>query len=95
MCQIMVVLCYLFIQEKQVDLSLKMKEKVSTPEGVPRLFDLIKVRDERMKLAFYAAMGNTLVAKDLDQVAFIFHMQKLCVLNGMCYLWHTFSCIPR
>ncbi|KAJ4707448.1 Structural maintenance of chromosomes protein [Melia azedarach] len=55
------------ILEKQVDLLPKMKENVITPEGVPRLFDLIKVRDERMKLAFYAAMGNTLVAKDLDQ----------------------------
>ncbi|KAH9676512.1 Structural maintenance of chromosomes protein 4 [Citrus sinensis] len=55
------------ILEKQVDLFPKMKEHFSTPENVPRLFDLIKVKDERMKLAFYAAMGNTLVAKDLDQ----------------------------
>ena len=46
----------------------RLKENVSTPEGVPRLFDLIKVQDERMKLAFYEAMRNTLVAKDLDQV---------------------------
>lgn len=45
-----------------------MKQNVSTPEGVPRLFDLVKVRDERMKLAFFAALGNTVVAKDLDQV---------------------------
>ncbi|KAK9109610.1 hypothetical protein Sjap_017670 [Stephania japonica] len=55
------------ILEKQVDHLRKMKEKVSTPEGVPRLFDLIKVQDERMKLAFFAAIGNTVVAKDLDQ----------------------------
>lgn len=40
-----------------------------TPEGVPRLFDLIKVQDEQMKLAFFAALGNTVVAKDLDQVS--------------------------
>lgn len=46
----------------------RLKEKVSTPEGVPRLYDLIKVRDERMKLAFYAALGNTVVAQDIDQV---------------------------
>lgn len=56
------------MQEKQADLSSKMKHNVSTPEGVPRLFDLVKVQDERMKLAFYAALGNTVVAKDLDQV---------------------------
>lgn len=56
-----------------MDLFPKMKEHFSTPENVPRLFDLIKVKDERMKLAFYAAMGNTLVVKDLDQVVFSFH----------------------
>ncbi|KAL3567974.1 hypothetical protein D5086_030625 [Populus alba] len=55
------------ILEKQVDHSSKMKHNVSTPEGVPRLFDLVRVQDERMKLAFYAALGNTVVAKDLDQ----------------------------
>ncbi|BAU01243.1 Structural maintenance of chromosomes protein [Vigna angularis] len=55
------------ILEKQVDLLPTMKKKVSTPDGVPRLFDLVKVQDERMKLAFYAALGNTVVAKDLDQ----------------------------
>ncbi|KAH7861220.1 hypothetical protein Vadar_023285 [Vaccinium darrowii] len=55
------------ILEKQVDHSPRLKEKVSTPEGVPRLYDLIKVQDERMKLAFYAALGNTVVAQDIDQ----------------------------
>ncbi|KAK9989099.1 hypothetical protein SO802_029338 [Lithocarpus litseifolius] len=51
------------ILEKQVEYLPKLKEKVSMPEGVPRLFDLIKVRDERMKFAFFAALGNTVVAK--------------------------------
>ncbi|KAL2586208.1 hypothetical protein AAZV13_13G041200 [Glycine max] len=51
----------------QVDLLPKLKKNVSTPEGVPRLFDLVKVQDERMKLAFFAALRNTVVAKDLDQ----------------------------
>ncbi|KAL7232356.1 hypothetical protein ACSBR2_010388 [Camellia fascicularis] len=55
------------ILEKQVDHLPRMKEKVSTPEGVPRLFDLIKVKDERMKLAFFAAVGNTVVAENIDQ----------------------------
>lgn len=57
-------------QEKQVDLLPNLKKKVQTPEGVPRLFDLVKVQEERMKLAFFAALGNTVVAKDLDQVGF-------------------------
>ncbi|XP_051140467.1 structural maintenance of chromosomes protein 4 [Andrographis paniculata] len=55
------------ILEKQADQGRKMKEKIDTPESVPRLFDLIKVQDEKMKLAFFAALGNTLVAKDIDQ----------------------------
>ena len=46
----------------------KLKEKVHPPEGVPRLFDLVNVADERLKVAFLAALGNTVVAKDLDQV---------------------------
>lgn len=58
----------MFMQEKQASYMSKMKEKVSPPEGVPRLFDLIKVQDERMKLAFFAAMGNTVVANDIEQV---------------------------
>ncbi|KZV54600.1 structural maintenance of chromosomes protein 4 [Dorcoceras hygrometricum] len=55
------------ILEKQVEHMPRLKEKVVTPEGVPRLFDLIKVQDERMKLAFYAALKNTVVAQNIDQ----------------------------
>lgn len=50
------------------------KENVRTPEGVPRLFDLVRVQDQRMKLAFFAALKNTVVAEDLDQVYSDFHM---------------------
>lgn len=59
---------FLLLQEKQTDHLQRLKERVKTPEDVLRLFDLIRVKDERMKLAFYAALGNTVVAKDLDQV---------------------------
>ncbi|PKA51107.1 Structural maintenance of chromosomes protein 4 [Apostasia shenzhenica] len=55
------------ILEKQTNYSQKLQQKVSAPEGVPRLFDLVTVKDDRLKLAFYAALGNTVVAKDLDQ----------------------------
>ncbi|GFS60645.1 structural maintenance of chromosomes protein 4 [Nephila pilipes] len=44
-----------------------VKEKISTPESVPRLFDLITVKDKNVLPAFYFALGNTLVANDLDQ----------------------------
>lgn len=45
-----------------------MNEKLQMPEGVPRLFDLVTVKNERFKLAFFAALGNTVVANNLDQV---------------------------
>ncbi|XP_064614893.1 structural maintenance of chromosomes protein 4-like [Liolophura sinensis] len=43
------------------------KRKIQTPEGVPRLFDLVKVRDENIRMAFYFALRDTLVANDLEQ----------------------------
>ncbi|KAG8044397.1 hypothetical protein GUJ93_ZPchr0054g2852 [Zizania palustris] len=55
------------ILEKQAHHLRKLQERVKTPEGVPRLFDLVQVKDEKLKLAFFATLGNTVVAKDLDQ----------------------------
>ncbi|XP_074578322.1 structural maintenance of chromosomes protein 4 isoform X2 [Curcuma longa] len=57
------------ILERQLDQLRKLKDKVKTPEGVPRLFDLVAVKDEKLKLAFFATLGNTVVAKDLDQAS--------------------------
>ncbi|KAJ1819544.1 Structural maintenance of chromosomes protein 4 [Coemansia sp. RSA 2599] len=37
------------------------------PEGVPRLFDLVKPSDPKFLPAFYHAMGDTLVARDMEQ----------------------------
>lgn len=37
------------------------------PENAPRLFDLIRISDERVRPAFYYGVRDTLVAKDLDQ----------------------------
>jgi structural maintenance of chromosome 4 len=42
-------------------------EKITTPENVPRLFDLIKPKEPRFAPAFYKGVGNTLVADNLDQ----------------------------
>ncbi|XP_053673765.1 structural maintenance of chromosomes protein 4 [Anopheles nili] len=41
--------------------------KIQTPENVARLFDLIRVEDERVLPAFYFALRDTLVAENLDQ----------------------------
>ncbi|XP_062706860.1 structural maintenance of chromosomes protein 4 [Aedes albopictus] len=41
--------------------------QIQTPENVHRLFDLIRVEDERVLPAFYFALRDTLVAENLDQ----------------------------
>ncbi|XP_043558007.1 structural maintenance of chromosomes protein 4 isoform X3 [Chiloscyllium plagiosum] len=41
--------------------------KIQTPEKVPRLFDMVKISDEAIRPAFYFALRDTLVAKDLEQ----------------------------
>ncbi|KAL4220505.1 Structural maintenance of chromosomes protein 4 [Mactra antiquata] len=40
---------------------------IKTPENVHRLFDLVDVKDAKIKPAFYFALRDTLVANDLDQ----------------------------
>uniref|UniRef100_A0A2C9JPE8 SMC hinge domain-containing protein n=2 Tax=Biomphalaria glabrata TaxID=6526 RepID=A0A2C9JPE8_BIOGL len=42
-------------------------KKIITPENVPRLFDLIQVKDEIVKTCFYFALRDTLVATDINQ----------------------------
>ncbi|KIW61617.1 hypothetical protein PV05_01717 [Exophiala xenobiotica] len=58
---------------------------IQTPENVPRLFDLIKPKDERFAPAFYSIMQNTLVAKDLDQanrIAYGARRWRVVTLDG-------------
>ncbi|ERS98896.1 hypothetical protein HMPREF1624_04088 [Sporothrix schenckii ATCC 58251] len=40
---------------------------IRTPEDAPRLFDLIRAKDDRFRPAFYHALQDTLVAADLAQ----------------------------
>lgn len=55
---------FMVLEKLAVD---KMNERISIPEGVPRLFDLITPKDPKFAPAFYKALGNTLVADDLEQ----------------------------
>ncbi|KAH7980690.1 hypothetical protein HPB49_018257 [Dermacentor silvarum] len=43
------------------------QNKINTPENVPRLFDLVSVKNTSLLPAFYFALQDTLVANDLDQ----------------------------
>lgn len=45
------------------------EKSIQTPEHVPRLFDLVRMNDNRVKTAFYFALRDTLVANDLDQAS--------------------------
>lgn len=56
-------ICMKQIQERARDMELR----TSTPEGAPRLVDLIKPSKPEYKVAFYFALRDTLVADDLDQ----------------------------
>ncbi|KAH9980780.1 RecF/RecN/SMC protein [Russula compacta] len=40
---------------------------IQTPENVPRLFDLVKPKEQKFAHAFYKALRDTLVAQDLAQ----------------------------
>ncbi|XP_015597298.1 structural maintenance of chromosomes protein 4 [Cephus cinctus] len=71
--------------EKQQPLLQQCRQKIQTPENVPRLFDLIKVEDERVLPAFYYGVRNTLVAKDLEQatrVAYGAQRHRVVTLKG-------------
>ena len=72
------------------------------PENVPRLFDLIKVKDDKILPAFYYAVRDTLVAKDLEQATRIAYGKtryrvvtldgQLIDQSGMFYISLRFTC---
>ncbi|RKF64830.1 Structural maintenance of chromosomes protein 4 [Erysiphe neolycopersici] len=58
---------------------------IETPENVPRLFDLIKAKDEKFRPVFYHSLQNTLVAQDLEQanrIAFGVRRWRVVTLDG-------------
>ncbi|MCJ1416909.1 hypothetical protein MMC32_003248 [Xylographa parallela] len=58
---------------------------LDTPEGVPRLFDLVESKDEKFRPAFYSVLQNTLVAKDLEQanrIAYGARRWRVVTLDG-------------
>ncbi|KAK9798137.1 hypothetical protein WJX73_006477 [Symbiochloris irregularis] len=57
------------ILEKQMKFAAEMNQQCSPPEGVPRLFDLVRVSDPKLQPAFFYALRNTVVAQDLDQAS--------------------------
>jgi structural maintenance of chromosome 4 len=54
-------------------------DKTTQKEKCVRLFDLIKPRDDEVRVAFYYALRNTIVAKNLDQATKIAYDEKKCI----------------
>ena len=60
-------------------------DSIDTPEGVPRLFDLINSKEDIFRPAFYSVLQNTLVAKDLEQanrIAYGARRWRVVTLDG-------------
>lgn len=60
-------------------------QPIQTPEGAPRLFDLVKAKEEKFRPAFYHALQDTLVAKDLAQanrIAYGARRWRVVTLDG-------------
>ncbi|KAL8973739.1 MAG: hypothetical protein Q9197_002026 [Variospora fuerteventurae] len=58
---------------------------IETPENVPRLFDLIKSKNDIFRSAFFSVLQNTLVAKDLAQanrIAYGARRWRVVTLDG-------------
>ena len=58
---------------------------IDTPEAVPRLFDLVKAKDDTFRPAFFSVLQNTLVAKDLEQanrIAYGARRWRVVTLDG-------------
>ena len=56
-----------FVLLQSLQVNARAMARITTPEGVPRLFDLVAPKDARFAPAFYHQLGDTLVAKDLAQ----------------------------
>lgn len=58
---------------------------IQTPNNVPRLFDLIKAKEPMFRAAFYHALKDTLVARDMkeaNQVAYGKKRYRVVTLDG-------------
>ncbi|CAB4429885.1 unnamed protein product [Rhizophagus irregularis] len=58
---------------------------IPTPDNVPRLFDLVRPKEDRFAPAFYSVLQNTLVAENLQQankIAFGKTRWRVVTLNG-------------
>jgi len=73
---------------------------IRTPENSPRLFDMVRVKDEGLRPVFYFALRDTLVAQDMEQATRMAFQKdrrwRVVTLKGqiieMAGEWPTFFC---
>ncbi|KAJ8074974.1 Structural maintenance of chromosomes protein 4 [Marasmius tenuissimus] len=56
-----------FMTLEKLSVRPEQMQPIQTPENVPRLFDLITIKDSKFRPAFYKALQDTLVARDIEQ----------------------------
>ena len=50
---------------------------------MPRLFDLVRFKDDKFRTAFFYGLRNTLVAKDLEQATKIAYQVKSAITGNL------------
>lgn len=74
-----------FVLLNSLGISAAQLAPIETPENVPRLFDLVKPREQRFAAAFYHQLRDTLVAKDLahaNRIAYGAKRWRVVTLDG-------------
>jgi len=70
-----------FIILEKIEYLRKNMGPLSAPEGVPRLYDLVKPKKQEYSTAFYFALRDCLVAKELEQVNVFFITPPHCIID--------------
>lgn len=78
---------FLILKQQQETWGQRLTQRITTPQDAPRLFDLVKPADENLKAAFYYALRDTVVARNMDRAAEIAyapgsHLKKVVTLKG-------------
>ena len=58
---------------------------------MPRLYDLVNVKDDQIRTAFFFALRNTLVADDLKQATNIAFQVKLTIFHMCSFREYQYS----
>uniref|UniRef100_A0A673BHX5 Structural maintenance of chromosomes protein n=1 Tax=Sphaeramia orbicularis TaxID=375764 RepID=A0A673BHX5_9TELE len=99
--------CVTFLKEQNIGVAtfigldkMKVWEKnmapIKTPEDSPRLFDMVRVKDDSVRPAFYFALRDTLIAHDMEQATRLAFQKdkrwRVVTLKGQIIEMPTITC---